>query len=284
MAYHLTGLSIASTASPIDTYEQLGGSGRVRNKALAIPAHLNRGADGPWASVEYVSLEPGTENAIGEHIQKTDEIYYLLEGQGTLTTNGAAERVKAGNLVIAPTGTIHAIANASETAPLAFLVVELQTSAGPPHAPCVLDLLARLHPGDAFAPVRVAGKLIAPRRAVLPLQDHASGSWGSLCLVELPPGARTDTYSEALADQLLVLSRFTSAIVTPQCPTEPERAAEEIRVDATGEGYHCLVIPPGVPRRIENRASGDYPALVLCLNVRHREQAVSQTKEEGHNE
>lgn len=272
MRYNLTGLSIASTADPIETHEQLGGSGIVRNKALAIPAHLNGLAEpGPWASVEFVSLDPGEHNAVGEHTQNTDELYYLVEGRGTLTTNGVAERVEAGCLAIAPCGTTHTIRNGSATAPLSFLVVELHMEWRLLHpAPSLLNLAAALSPGEAFVPVRVGGKPLYPLVAKVDLGEHfcrLSGPWGALWLVELPPGARMDTYCTSAADHLLLLSGYCSALVTASVPARPGEEREEIRVDATGKGYQCVIVPAGVPHRIENRASGDYPARLLCLQV-----------------
>jgi mannose-6-phosphate isomerase-like protein (cupin superfamily) len=267
MRYNLAGLSIADTNSPIETYDQLDGFGTVRNKALAIPGHLNGGEEGPWASVEFVSIAPGSENTIGAHTQKTDEVYYIVEGRGTLTTDSVPSLVEAGCLAIAPCGTTHTICNGSDRSPLSFLVVELHTPFGPVQPPSVHNLAARLRPGEAFAPVRVEGRFVSPRTVTLNLQEHFLGPWEFLCLVELPPGARVDDYSEPRADQLLLLSGFTSAFVTRRSPTEPGEQKEEIAVHASGEGYHCLVIPPGVPRRIENRASGNYPAHLLCLTV-----------------
>jgi hypothetical protein len=85
--HQLTGLSVADTDSPVQTYEQLGGTGTVFNKALAIPMHLGY----PWQSLEYVVISPvagGQESSVGEHLQHTDEIYYIQRGMGVLTTNG----------------------------------------------------------------------------------------------------------------------------------------------------------------------------------------------------
>ena len=44
----LSGLSVADTSGPIQTFDQLNGTGTVLNKALAIPVHLGR----PWNSIE----------------------------------------------------------------------------------------------------------------------------------------------------------------------------------------------------------------------------------------
>src|SRR6202165_446222 len=122
--HHLTGLSVADTESPVQTYEQLGGRGTVYNKALAIPMHLGY----PWHSLEYVVISPitdGQESSVGEHLQHTDEIYYIHSGTGVLTTNGTSCDVAPGFLAMAPRGTRHSIRNTSSQEELAFLVVEL---------------------------------------------------------------------------------------------------------------------------------------------------------------
>jgi mannose-6-phosphate isomerase-like protein (cupin superfamily) len=265
MRYHLTGLSICSTAGQIETYDQLGGQGRVWNKALAIAGHLGD----PWASIEYVSIDPireGAISAVGKHRQQTDEIYYILSGTGTLTTNGRDDVLSTGWLSFAPRGTIHTICNTSPTEALTFLVVELQAKEASP-LPALINLAARMEPGASIAPVRVAGKIIHPQTATINLQEIFAGAWGAFSVLELPPGAHIEEYCEEETDQLLLLSGFTSAFVTKCCPTIPGEKREEIAVLAMGEDYQCLLVPPGVPCRLENRASGNYPAFLFRLTV-----------------
>jgi mannose-6-phosphate isomerase-like protein (cupin superfamily) len=270
MRYALAGLSIASTASAIETHDQLGGSGRVRNTVLAIPGHLNRQQGRPWASVEYVSIDPireGEVSSVGEHTQATDELYCILKGEGTLTTNGVPAAVSTGWIALAPRGTTHTIRNDSPTTALSFLVVELHSSGGAIFPPALINLAAQMSSGDIAAPVRVAGEIIRPRRAVLDVHAYLGGPWGSLAWALLPPGARVDEYREKRADQLLLLGGFASVGVVTHIPTEPGERREEIVVDSMGEDYQCVIVPPEVPRWVANRASGPYPAFLLCLNV-----------------
>lgn len=270
MRYALAGLSIASSADAIETHDQLGGAGCVRNKALAITGHLNGPQGGPWASVEYVSIDPAKEgetSSVGEHTQTTDEMYCILEGKGTLTTNGVPAAVSAGWVALAPRGTTHTIRNDSETTALSFLVVELHAPGGAIRPPALIHLASQMSAGDIVAPVRVAGKVVRPRTAFLNLQDYLGGPWGSLYWVSLPPGARVDEHCAERMDQLLLLRGFTSVGVLKRTPTEPGEKREEIWVDTMGEDYQCVIVPPGVPRRVENRASGPYPAFFLCLHV-----------------
>lgn len=274
MRYNLTGLSISSTAGQIETYDQLGGQGRVWNKALAIPAHLNQGG-GPWASIEYVSIDPireGVISSVGTHRQQTDEIYYLISGSGVLTTNGQELMISAGWLSFAPRGTVHSIRNTSPKESLTFLVVELQAQEAE-LLPVLMRLTALMEPTACIPPMRVAGKPICPRSVTIPLQEIFSAPWGAFSVLELPPGARLEDYCDEHADQLLLFNGFTSAFVTTCSPTEPEEKAEEIAVHGMGEGYQCLLVPPGVPCRLENRASGNYPASLIHLTVPRKRES-----------
>ena len=184
-----------------------------------------------------------------------------MSGHGTLTTDGFPVVVGAGCVVIAPCGTTHALRNGATSTPLSLLVVELQAPASPRQNPAIVRLAGLLHPGNAFAPVRVRGQIVQPQMATLDLSAFFRGPWGTFSLVDVPPGARVDAYQEEHRDQLVLLSGFSSALITPPEP------ADEIRVDATGEGFQCLVVPAGVPLRLENRASGTYTARILCLTV-----------------
>lgn len=268
MRYPLTGLSICSSASPIETYDQLGGHGRVWNKALAIPAHLNQWG-GPWASIEYVSIDPvvnGEISSVGTHRQQTDEIYYILSGTGTLTTNGQEDILSAGWLSFAPRGTTHSICNRSPQEALTFFVIELQAKVASALPACV-HLAAQMKIGTSIAPIRVAGQEVYPRTATLNAGQSFGGAWGLLSLLELPPGARVGPWYEESADQLIVFNGFTSAFVTTCRPTESGEKSEDLPVHGTGEEYQCLLVPAGVPCRLENRASGYYPASVFRLTV-----------------
>ncbi|HLX59471.1 MAG TPA: cupin domain-containing protein, partial [Ktedonobacteraceae bacterium] len=176
MALHqLTGLSVADTGSPIQTYDQLGGTGIVFNKALAIPAHLGH----PWSSIEYVVIPPATdgeESSVGEHLQHTDEIYYIHRGTGVLTTNGISCDVAPGFLAIAPRGTRHGIRNTSAREELALLVVELV----PTDDKCIFQpteissLPALLEDSAAFHPASLGTREVRLRVASIDLSRYFS--------------------------------------------------------------------------------------------------------------
>src|SRR3989440_7463235 len=242
--HQLTGLSVADTGSPVQTYDQLGGTGIVFNKALAIPLHLGY----PWHSLEYVVISPvmdGQESSVGEHLQDTDEIYYIQRGTGVLTANGISCEVGSGFLAIAPRGTRHGIRNTSSREELAFLVVELV----PPHDDYISQpigipsLPALLEDSNAFHPASLGIREVRLRVATVDLSHYFSSPCERLALVEIPPGGRVHPYAEEAHDEnLFVLSGNASITV-----------AEE-RFYTWEDGLNAL-IPRGLPRAIVNRSS-----------------------------
>ena len=53
------------------------------------------------------ALKPGS--AIGLHVQKEDEIYYVLSGTGTMTLDGKTVNVTPGTAVLTRTGSSHSL-------------------------------------------------------------------------------------------------------------------------------------------------------------------------------
>jgi mannose-6-phosphate isomerase-like protein (cupin superfamily) len=52
-------------------------------------------------------LHPGS--SIGYHLQETDEVYYILSGQGKMTINGKELSVKSGDAVLTRKGSSHGL-------------------------------------------------------------------------------------------------------------------------------------------------------------------------------
>jgi mannose-6-phosphate isomerase-like protein (cupin superfamily) len=52
-------------------------------------------------------LRPGS--SIGYHLQESDEIYYVLEGTGTMSMNGSTFPVKKGDAILTRPGSSHGI-------------------------------------------------------------------------------------------------------------------------------------------------------------------------------
>jgi mannose-6-phosphate isomerase-like protein (cupin superfamily) len=251
----LTGLSVADTGSPIQTYDQLGGRGSVFNKALAIPMHFGD----PWSSIEYVVILPvtdGQESSVGEHLQHTDEIYYIHRGTGVLTTNGTSCDVGPGFLAMAPRGTRHGIRNTSSQEELAFLVVELvPPNDGVVSQPTgISSLPALLEDTAAFHPASIGTREVRLRVATVNLSRHFSAPWGRLALVEIPPGGRVHPYAEETHDENLFVLAGNAALTV----------AEE-RFYSWEQGLNAL-IPRGLPRAIANRSSVE-PLVLLSVLV-----------------
>lgn len=52
------------------------------------------------------------EKAIRPHYQKvSDEVYYVLRGEGEVTVGGEARRVRSGDVVAIPKGKVHSFVN-----------------------------------------------------------------------------------------------------------------------------------------------------------------------------
>ncbi len=262
-ALRLTGLSVARTNGPVLTFDQLGGGGSVVNNALAIPGHLG----GAWNSLEYVLVSPvkdGEVSSVGEHMQGTDEIYFIHRGTGLLTTNGVPSPVGPGFLVIAPQGTRHTMKNTSSDEPLGFLVIELKTPAeGPAYPPSSIESVASLmQEADDFHAARAGGQNVRLRVASVELSRYFSAPWGRLALVEIPGGGNIDEYVETLYDEdLFVVSGHATIQVANK------------RFDSDEHGLN-VVIPHSVPRGIVNRSAAD-TLTVLSLLVRAQEANVA---------
>lgn len=262
-AYRLTGLSVARTNGPITTFDQLGGGGTVVNNALAIPAHLG----GAWNSIEYVQVPPVTDgevSSVGEHVQGTDEIYFIHRGMGILTTNRVACPVGPGFLVIAPRGTRHTIKNPSTNEPLGFLVIELKTPTdGPAYPPASIESLpSLLQESDDFYPAKIEQQSVRLRVACVNLAGYFSAPWGRLSLVEIPCGGCIDEYLETAHDENLFVVEGHATI-----------EVANKRFDADEHGLNVL-IPRGVPRRIVNRSNVD-TLTILSVLVRSEGASVA---------
>jgi len=63
--------------------------------------------------IHYTRLDPGV--TIGYHTHGDDEeIYAILEGEGTLTVNGEVRRVKTGDVIVNKPGWTHGLVNDSD--------------------------------------------------------------------------------------------------------------------------------------------------------------------------
>ena len=70
-------------------------------------------------SLAEAALEPG-QSTVRHHHKVTEEIYYLVEGHGTMEVDGEVREVAAGDAILIPPGAWHQI-TASPDGPLRLL-------------------------------------------------------------------------------------------------------------------------------------------------------------------
>lgn len=86
-----------------------GGNGTVEITNFATPAELNE----KGRLFANITLKPGC--SIGYHVHEKDsELFYLMKGEALYNDNGTEYIVHAGDVMICPTGTGHAVANQSQ--------------------------------------------------------------------------------------------------------------------------------------------------------------------------
>lgn len=189
---------INDTSGLAATWRQVGGAGLCRWKMLMNGMHL----EGTWNCVEYVVIEPGA--VVGEHVHvRTEEIYYIVSGSGIVTMNDTETRVTPGDLITAPIGAAHSIAN-SGSEDLHFFVVEMfpgQDTAGAAAKPAALHVPDQLPDGGGC------------RRADVDLTPHFTGDWRRFSLVEVPAGGTLDLRNDSGRATVAHLLTGTAAMV-----------------------------------------------------------------------
>jgi mannose-6-phosphate isomerase-like protein (cupin superfamily) len=72
-----------------------------------VPGH---GIRGPWEAIERATLPPRGVSGLHRH-SRTVELYFILEGRGTLTIDGHQTGVEAGSLGLVGRGSVHGLTN-----------------------------------------------------------------------------------------------------------------------------------------------------------------------------
>jgi oxalate decarboxylase/phosphoglucose isomerase-like protein (cupin superfamily) len=108
---------------PLERVVAHGGEGRIGLHRLFAAADFR----GPWNFVDYAVLPPGA--SIGTHRHgRNEELYLVLEGEGTIHLDGKSFAVRAGHVVLNRPGGEHGLQNTSQ-APLRIFVVEVAVPA-----------------------------------------------------------------------------------------------------------------------------------------------------------
>lgn len=86
-----------------------GGNGTVEMTSFATPEELNN----KGRLFGNITLKPGC--SIGYHVHEADsELFYLIKGEVLYNDNGVEHVLHAGDVMICPVGTGHAVANNSQ--------------------------------------------------------------------------------------------------------------------------------------------------------------------------
>jgi mannose-6-phosphate isomerase-like protein (cupin superfamily) len=108
---------------PLDAVVAHGGEGRILFRRLLAAADF----ESPCNFVDYAVVPPGA--SIGRHRHgENEELYLVLEGEGTLLLDGQQIPVRAGHVVLNRRGGEHGLVNTSDR-PLRLFVVEIDAPA-----------------------------------------------------------------------------------------------------------------------------------------------------------
>lgn len=72
------------------------------------------------AFVAWTRLQPNS--AVGRHIQRGWELYYIVSGEGRFTLDDEESEVRAGDLLFTPDGSWHSIENTGDDELVIFVV------------------------------------------------------------------------------------------------------------------------------------------------------------------
>jgi mannose-6-phosphate isomerase-like protein (cupin superfamily) len=102
----VTAVLHAKLGRPADVHGVHGTTGVSRWQCLARRVSLHA----PWEAVEWASIPPG--GVSGEHRHtRTEELYFVLHGEGRITLDGREHPVHAGHLVLTPLRSRHMLRN-----------------------------------------------------------------------------------------------------------------------------------------------------------------------------
>jgi mannose-6-phosphate isomerase-like protein (cupin superfamily) len=118
-------LVFAAASSPASAVQEPGGFILERDSEVAVAEPGTHGGGGETVGYSFFrkaqglrlvfrkrALKPGS--AIGYHLQKEDEIYYVLSGRGEMTIDGKAFEVTPGTAVLTRPGSSHGLKQVGE--------------------------------------------------------------------------------------------------------------------------------------------------------------------------
>ncbi|GAA1136023.1 mannose-6-phosphate isomerase-like protein (cupin superfamily) [Kitasatospora gansuensis] len=192
-------LIVAAPGGASDVYAMHGGLAVARWKCLA----RRLGLEGSWEAIEISTLPPGAECGVHHH-SRTEELYFVVSGQGELLLNGTLHPVGPGTLITNPVGTRHRLNNPG-TEDLDWIVIEVIS---PPVAATLT--------GDPSH----SGRHLMSTATVIDLEAHGpadlttllSGPLREARLVTLGPGEQETFRSDDREHTLFVLNGTGKAV------------------------------------------------------------------------
>lgn len=101
---------------------KVGSSHKGKGEVQSVKLYEERDFDSPLKFLYYMILPPGTSVGYHEH-GSNEEVYVILEGNGTMTVNGTEQAVKPGDVLLNKPGWSHGLENTGEE-PIRILVYE----------------------------------------------------------------------------------------------------------------------------------------------------------------
>ena len=124
---------VGDTGSPVEIVGVHGGESSLFWKRFCTGNMLYSDLD----SFEHVVVPPGS--VIGEHVHsRSEEIYFIVRGEGEMTVDGTTHSVSAGDLILTPLGSRHSFRPRGDVG-AEIIVIEMLppeiSSALPAHSP-----------------------------------------------------------------------------------------------------------------------------------------------------
>jgi mannose-6-phosphate isomerase-like protein (cupin superfamily) len=233
-------LVYSSTASASAVHGVHGAAGRTRWACFATRRDLRSACE----AVEWASVPPG--GISGEHLHtRTEESYFVVQGEGEILLNGVPRPVKPRSLVLTGVGVTHGLRNTGNT-DLDWLVIESL-------APATSAVLAGTSPGQGEVPVSNAVVIDMNQQPVVDTTEVFSGPLRQVRLTGVAAGDTVDLDAGRCERTMFVLSgsgvavsgRTTVGLETGVCVTLP--LGSGVRITAGDRLLELFVATLAVP-------------------------------------
>ncbi|MFI5533176.1 cupin domain-containing protein [Kitasatospora sp. NPDC051853] len=192
-------LIVADPGGAADVHAMHGGRNVARWKCLA----RRRGLSGTWEAIEISTLPPATECGVHHH-SRTEELYFVVSGEGELLLDGVLHTVGPGTLITNPVGTRHRLNNPGSV-DLDWIVIEVIS---PPVAAALTG-----DPSHTGRPLmRTATIIDLAADGSADLTTLLSGPLRDARLVTLGPGEQEELRSDDREHTLYVLAGTGRAV------------------------------------------------------------------------